>query len=180
MNIGDVKGAIMDKALQGMATPPKVLVELGSHCGYSTIRIASQLKAGQMLHSVDPDALGHAVSAKLITFAAVGDRVKTWYAYSGDVLRKMAEEGMKIDFMLLDHVKELYLSDLQLALSLNLFREGSVIVADNVLVPGAPEYKAWITKQSNFRTEVHSTFLEYSKSIRDEVLVSTFLGNIQK
>jgi len=174
MNVGDVKGLIVDKVLQ--ASKPKVAVELGSHCGYSTIRFAAQLKQGAMLHSVDPDPLGHAVSAKLIDFAGVSDRVKTWYGYSGDCLKTMARNGMVIDFLFLDHGSSHYLPDLQLALSLNLLREGSVVVADNVLYPGAPEYKAWVLKQSFFKSEVHSTFVEYSKTTRDEVLVSTYLG----
>jgi len=174
MNLGDVKGLIVDKALQ--ASKPKVAVELGSHCGYSTIRFAAQLKQGAILHSVDPDPLGHAVSAKLIHFAGVSERVKTWYGYSGDCLKTMAHNGMVIDFLFLDHGSSHYLPDLQLVLSLNLLREGSVVLADNVLYPGAPEYKEWILKQSFFKTEVNSTFIEYSKTTRDEVLVSTYLG----
>jgi len=174
MNLGDIKGVIVDKVIEKLK--PKVAVELGSYCGYSTIRFASKLPPGGILHSVDPDPLGHAISAKLLNFSGVVDRVKPWYGFSGDVLKKLAADGMVIDFLFLDHVKELYLPDLQLALSLNLLREGSVVVADNVLFPGAPEYREWIMKHPSFVTEVHTTFAEYTYSIRDELLVSVFVG----
>jgi len=88
----------------------------------------------------------------------------------------MAADGIVIDFILIDHVKELYLPDLQLMLSLNLLRKGSVIVADNILMPGAPDYKKWVLAQKCFETTVHSTFVEYSKTIADEVMVTTYLG----
>jgi len=174
MNIGDVKGEIADKALKDCN--PTVAVELGSHCGYSTIRFAQHLKPGATLYSVDPDPIGQAVSAKLIAFSGVGDKVSQHYGYSNEFLKKMAGEGKVIDFLLLDHVKELYLSDVQLAISLGLFREGTVVVADNVQTPGAPEYKQWILKQKFFRTQVHNTFIEYSKTTPDQVFVSVFLG----
>jgi catechol O-methyltransferase len=174
MNVGDVKGEIVDQAL--LACKPKVAVELGSHCGYSTIRFASLLEPGAIWHSVDPDALGHSVSAKLVEHAGLAKIVNPWYGFSGDVLKELAKRGVVIDFLFVDHVKDLYLEDLKLALSLNLLRPGSVVVADNVLFPGAPDYKEWILKQPFFESTIHSTFVEYSKTIKDEVLVSKYLG----
>merc|ERR1740129_2672426 len=43
MNVGDVKGLIVDAALKDMGRSAKVVVELGSYLGYSTVRFASLL-----------------------------------------------------------------------------------------------------------------------------------------
>ena len=59
---------------------------------------------------------------------------------------------------------------------LKLIRKGSVIVADNVVTPGAPEYRKWILNREDFETEIHNTKLEYTRHTRDEVLVSIYLG----
>merc|ERR1719397_604546 len=59
MNIGDVKGKILDQVIKDHK--PKIAVELGSHIGYSTLRIASLLSDDAVLYSVDPDPAGHAV-----------------------------------------------------------------------------------------------------------------------
>jgi len=42
----------------------------------------------------------------------------------------------KIDFLFIDHVAPLFLSDLKVIEAHNLLKKGSVVVADNVLIPG--------------------------------------------
>eukprot|EP01062_Namystynia_karyoxenos_P011695 TRINITY_DN141_c6_g1_i1.p1 TRINITY_DN141_c6_g1~~TRINITY_DN141_c6_g1_i1.p1 ORF type:complete len:322 (+),score=97.87 TRINITY_DN141_c6_g1_i1:83-967(+) len=174
MHVGDHKGKFLDDAVK--AARPMVAVELGAYLGYSTLRIARLLPEGGVVHSVDPSALGHAVQAKLLDFSGLRTRVKTVFDYSGNYLRELAEKKITIDLMFIDHVKELYLPDMQLALSLGLFRKGSVVVADNVVTPGAPDYREWILKQKSWKTEIHKTFVEYSTHVPDEVLVSVYEG----
>jgi len=80
-----------------------------------------------------------------------------------------------LDFLFIDHVKELYLPDLMLALQCGLLAPGATVVADNVRTPGAPDYKQYMLEGDGarlFDTTVHDTFLEYSDTIPDEVLVS--------
>jgi predicted O-methyltransferase YrrM len=52
--------------------------------------------------------------------------------------------------------------------------QGSLVVADNVLAPGAPEYRAWILNHTSFKTEVRRTLLEYTRDVPDEVLISVW------
>lgn len=196
------KGAIADDALESAfktwaqtATHGSTFcaVELGSHCGYSSVRFASKLKTLLLeskassfkarLICVDPDPLGAAISAKMLWHAGLTELVEPELAYSGDYFKRVAQQQpqqrqTKIDFLFIDHVKELYLADVQLALQLNLLRPGSVVVADNVVCPGAPDYKEWILNgegKKKFDTRVHETFVEYSTRIRDQVLVSRML-----
>ena len=67
------------------------------------------------------------------------------------------EEGKQIDFLFIDHVKHLYLSDLKLALELQILAKGCVVVGDNILYPGSPDYKAYMLSDEGhklFKTEV--------------------------
>ncbi|KAJ8607859.1 hypothetical protein CTAYLR_008894 [Chrysophaeum taylorii] len=174
MNVGDVKGALVDNELKKYK--PKVAVELGAHLGYSTVRFSRLLERGTKLYSVDPEPIGHAVKAALVAFAGLQDRVVPVYDYSDKFMHAMADRNEKIDFLFIDHVKEIYLKDLQLALSLGLLKPGAVVMADNVLFPGAPDYKEFVLLDPRFETTVHSTFVEYSTTTKDEVLVSIYKG----
>lgn len=176
MNVGDVKGKILDQAILD-APKKKTVVELGAHIGYSTVRIASILPKSSRLYSVDPECTGHAIKSAFLAHAGISkDRVISVYDYSQNFLKQMADRGEKIDVMFIDHVKNLYLSDLKLALELGVLNKGAVIIADNVLFPGAPDYKAFVLQDPRFDTVVHDTLLEYSKTAKDEVVVSVFNG----
>jgi len=180
MNVGDVKGKIVDAALESMGSSPKVVVEFGSYMGYSTLRLANLLRRtapDAVLYSVDPNPLGHAVKTTMLDRAGLlGPKVSNELAFSGDVVKRLAEEGKKIDFLFLDHVKHLYAEDTQLAEKLGLFRPGqTIVVADNVISPGAPEYREWMLANKNYESTPHTTLLEYTKSTPDEVIVSKYL-----
>lgn len=174
MSVGDVKGTIIDNVTA--AIKPTVAVELGSYVGYSTIRCARLLTEGAVVHAVDPNPLAYAISTSLASIAGVRDRIEFHFEYSYQLLERLAKEGVSVDFLLLDHVKTLYRSDTELALSLGLLKKGSVVVADNVVSPGAPEYREWMLGRADFHTVIHKTLLEYTKFQEDEVLVSTYLG----
>jgi catechol O-methyltransferase len=54
---------------------------------------------------------------------------------------------------------------------------GSIVVADNVGFPGAPQYRAYMREQQGklFDTVEHKTHLEYQSMLRDLVLESEYL-----
>lgn len=174
MNVGDIKGPLVDTEI--IKKNPKVAVELGAHIGYSTVRFAACLEVGAKLYSVDPEPTGHAIKMSLLEHAGLSNRVVPVYDFSDVFLRKCASDGIQIDFLFIDHVKDLYLPDLQLCLELKILAPGCVVVADNVLMPGAPEYKAWVLGSKLFDSRVVSTLLEYHKDVKDELLVSVFKG----
>lgn len=100
------------------------------------------------------------------------------YDYSDNFLHTLAEKKIQIDFLFIDHVKDLYLRDLKLALALGLLKPGTIVVADNVLTPGAPEYRAFVESDSRFETTAHHTLVEYHKHLKDIVLVSIYKGEV--
>ena len=53
-----------------------------------------------------------------------------------------------VDFVFIDHDKAAYLPDLERILGERWLHPGSIVVADNVRFPGAPEYRAYLEAQA--------------------------------
>ena len=66
--------------------------------------------------------------------------------------------------------------DLQLLESHGLLRKGTVILADNIIYPGAPEYLEYVQGSEKYNTEVIHSTLEYSDK-EDALANSTYLVN---
>ena len=57
-------------------------------------------------------------------------------------------------------------------------RAGAIVVADNIRVPGAPRYRAYMRSQQGreWQTVEHKTHGEYGSVVPDLVLESEYLG----
>jgi catechol O-methyltransferase len=182
INVGDEKGALVDAAVR--RADPKLALELGTYCGYGALRIARAAPAAKV-YSVEL-AEANAVNARQIwAHAGVADRVTCVVGTVGDgghTLDALAgEHGFTagaLDFVFLDHDKDAYLSDLQSIVDRGWLHTGSIVVADNVKVPGAPKYREYMRQQQGklFNTTEHKTHLEYQSLISDLVLESEYLG----
>ena len=64
-------GKILDRLL--MEQSPLTVLELGTHCGYSTIRIARALPLGARLYSIEMDPRNAAIAEKIIRLAGFDD-----------------------------------------------------------------------------------------------------------
>ncbi len=64
-------GKILDRLL--MEQSPLTVLELGAHCGYSTVRIARALPLGARLYSVEMDQSNAAIAEKIIRLAGFDD-----------------------------------------------------------------------------------------------------------
>ena len=98
----------------------------------------------------------------------------------GHTLDVLAEHGCAagaLDLLFIDHNKDVYLPDLLSITERGWLHPGSVVVADNVLVPGAPKYRAYMRRNQGgaWNTVEHKTHAEYTK-MPDLVLESTYLG----
>jgi catechol O-methyltransferase len=84
----------------------------------------------------------------------------------------------KLDLLFIDHDKAAYLADLQSILDRGWLHRGSIVVADNILSPGSPKYRAFMNQQQGklFDTVEHKTHGEYQTLMPDLVLESEFLG----
>ncbi len=183
MNVGDEKGEILDAALRRSGA--KRVLEVGAYVGYSALRIARQLPSDGRVYSVEFSAANAALARRIIEHAGMGERSTIVVGHLGDggkTLAHLRDEcgfaAETLDFVVLDHDKDVYLSDLLLLLDAGWLHPGSVVVADNVRFPGAPEYRAYMEKQegSLWETREHESHVEYQSLVPDLVLESTLVG----
>jgi catechol O-methyltransferase len=183
MNVGDEKGEILDRAIA--RAKPRRLLELGTYCGYSALRTARVMPAGAHLTSIEFSAANADIARRIWDHAGVADRITVVVGSLGDggstLARLEAEHGFtkgSLDFLFIDHDKAAYLPDLERILERGWLHPGSLVVADNVKIPGAPKYRAYMKDHegSTWRTIEHDAHVEYQTLIRDLVLESEYLG----
>lgn len=183
INIGDEKGELLDRAVA--AAHPRRLLELGTYCGYSALRIARAMPADAVLYSIEFNPANAEVAQRIWDHAGIGERIVVIVGTLGDngttlsALRNKHEfRSGTVDFVFIDHEKSEYLPDLHRILDQGWLHPGSVVVADNVKFPGAPQYREFMRRQEglDWHTREHPTHAEYQRIIKDLVLESTYLG----
>jgi catechol O-methyltransferase len=184
INVGDEKGVLLDDAVRRVQ--PRRVLEVGAYVGYSALRMARLLPPGGHLYSVEFSMANASIARRIVEHAGASDRVTFVVGTLGDdgarTMEKLrTEHGFaagNLDLVFLDHDKTVYLADLQRILEAGWLHPGSVVVADNVGFPGAPEYRAFMEAEEGrrFQTQAHQTHAEYQSVIPDVVLESTFVG----
>lgn len=178
INVGDEKGLLLDAAVQRVS--PATALELGTYCGYGALRIARAAPQARVF-SVELSAANAEVARRIWAHAGVADRVHCVVGTIGDggaTLDALGFAPGELDFLFIDHDKDAYLPDLQAILDRDWLRTGAVVVADNVGIPGAPRYRAYMTEHqgTRWRTVEHKTHAEYQTLLTDLVLESDYLG----
>jgi catechol O-methyltransferase len=182
MNVGDEKGELLDAAVR--RANPRLALELGTYCGYGSLRIARAAPSAKV-YSVEFSAANAEVARRIWAHADVDDRVTCVVGTIGDGGRTLGalagDHGFdtgNLDFVFLDHHKDAYIADLQSILDRGWLHPGSIVVADNVRIPGAPKYRAYMNEQQGklFNTVEHKTHVEYQTLLADLVLESEYLG----
>ncbi|KAJ8393500.1 hypothetical protein AAFF_G00059730 [Aldrovandia affinis] len=175
MNVGDEKGLILDSIVSEVN--PSTALELGTYCGYSTVRIARLLPPGGRCITLEFNPAYAAVARQVIAWAGIQDKVQLVEGPSGDLIPQMKELfGVQtFDFVFLDHWKDRYLPDAKLLEECGLLREGTVLLADNVICPGTPEYLQYVRNSPRYESRYFKSHLEYTK-VEDGLEKSVFLG----
>jgi catechol O-methyltransferase len=183
INVGDEKGEILDNAVR--RSMPKLLLELGTYCGYSGLRTARAMPPNARLYSIEFNAANAEIARRIWAHAGVLDRVTAIVGTlddGGATLQRLRDDSAfgdgKLDFVFLDHDKKAYLPDLQRILGEPWLHPGSIVVADNVRIPGAPDYKKHMDRAEgvSWHTTAHDTHVEYQSLLKDVVLESEYLG----
>ncbi|MCV7195659.1 O-methyltransferase [Mycobacterium angelicum] len=181
INVGDQKGPLLDAAVR--RADPALALELGTYCGYGALRIARTAPTAKV-YSIEFAEANAANARRIWAHAGVADRVTCVVGTIGDggrTLDTLANEyGFgcgKLDFVFIDHDKEAYLADLQHLLDRDWLHPGSIVVADNVMWPGSPLYRAYMSGQQGilWNTVEHEARVEY-QALPDLVLESEYLG----
>src|SRR6202008_4777899 len=109
INVGDEKGELLDAAVR--RANAGVALELGTYCGYGSLRIARAAPSAKVF-SVELSAANAEVARRIWAHAGVDDRVTCVVGTIGDGGRTLdrlaAEHGFapdKLDFLFIDHDK---------------------------------------------------------------------------
>lgn len=182
INVGDKKGALLDAAVK--RADPRLVLELGTYCGYGALRLARSAPSAR-IYSVELAEANEQIARRIWAHAGADDRITCVVGTIGDggrTLDALADEhGFgpgKLDVLFLDHDKNAYLPDLRSMLDRGWLHRGSIVVADNVKIPGAPKYREYMRQQQGklFNTVEHKTHAEYQTLLADLVLESEYLG----
>jgi catechol O-methyltransferase len=182
INVGDEKGLLLDAAVR--RANPALALELGTYCGYGALRIARAAPNAKVF-SVELAEANASNARQIWAHAGVADRVTCVVGTIGDggrTLDALANEhgftSGALDFLFLDHDKDAYLDDLKSIMDRAWLHPGTIVVADNVRVPGAPRYREYMRQQQGklWNTVEHKAHLEYQSLFADLVLESDYLG----
>ncbi|XP_005077567.1 catechol O-methyltransferase [Mesocricetus auratus] len=165
MHVGDAKGQIMDSVIREYR--PSLVLELGAYCGYSAVRIARLLPPGGRLLTMEMNPDYAAITQQMLNFAGLQDKVTILLGASQDLIPqlKTKHDVGTLDMVFLDHWKDRYLPDTRLLEEQGLLRKGTVLLADNVIVPGAPDFLEYVRGSSSFECTHYSSHLEYMKVV---------------
>ncbi|KAI8479795.1 hypothetical protein Bbelb_424540, partial [Branchiostoma belcheri] len=155
MHVGETKGVVLDQAIRDLQ--PKVCLELGTYCGYSAIRMARQLRTGGRVIGVEHSQKFADIAKDTVRHAGLGKMVKMIVGSSSQVIPQLkSQHGVsQVDFVFLDHAESLYTTDLKLLERHELLSTGSVILADNVMHPGAPDFLKYVRGSPRYECSFH-------------------------
>ncbi|XP_040180468.1 catechol O-methyltransferase B-like isoform X1 [Rana temporaria] len=265
MNVGDKKGEILDAVI--LETRPRCVLELGTYCGYSAVRIARLLPPGARLVTIEMNPHYAQVAKEVIRHAGLEAQMplvpdypvpsgvssscsqaeqtasNTTLPPSSNQLRWRLQEALlyttlqclqlplqlfsrtsqnpftsssslptrketterqpaaqtckvellvgsssilipqlkkkldieNFDLVFIDHWKVSYLPDTKLMEECGLLRAGSVLLADNVVCPGTPDYLQYVRNSPKYQSQYFQSYLEYLQ-VEDGLEKSVFLG----
>mmetsp|Transcript_109610 Transcript_109610/g.353704 ORF Transcript_109610/g.353704 Transcript_109610/m.353704 type:complete len:730 (-) Transcript_109610:43-2232(-) len=167
---GDEKAAVLADAL-GQAVPLTSeeglsyrVLEVGTYCGFSAISFVISRPRCQVV-SIEAEPARVAIARSVVAFAGVSHLVEVCTGHSQDVLPwlaakadaragSLAKPGFNAVF--LDQCGGRFGSDLRVLEASGLLAPGAVVVADNVLKPGAPAYLWHVVYGGSYETEIVS------------------------
>ncbi|XP_035682402.1 catechol O-methyltransferase-like [Branchiostoma floridae] len=176
MHVGETKGVVLDQAIRDLQ--PKVCLELGTYCGYSAIRTARQLRIeGARVLCVECCQEYADVTRETVRHAGLDKKIKVIVGNSSQVIPQLKKKygTMKVDFVFLDHVESLYTTDLKLLERHDLLSTGSVILADNVLHPGAPDFLKYVRGSPRYECSFHpATVRVEGNTVQDGLMKAVY------
>jgi catechol O-methyltransferase len=147
---------------------------LGTFLGYSSLRITAQLPNDALFITIEADAQSAQIARSIHEFAGVADRIKIINGYTENVIPRLSTDFHihAFDLIFIDHRNDVYLRDLKMLENVGLIKSGTMIVADNVIYPGAPDYLKYVRNNPNYKTTTYDATLEYRNDIPDSVEIS--------
>ncbi|CAE7322574.1 COMT [Symbiodinium natans] len=136
---GGSKAPVLTCASQA-APPHTAVLEIGTYCGYSSLRLALAVP-GAKIATADVDPAHVLIARNVLAFGGLEPpSVTVWTGHSTDLLPQLSAHYRPgtFGFVFMDQRGSLYHEDLHALESAGLLHPGAVLLADNVLKPGAP------------------------------------------
>ncbi len=170
-SIGPVKGRIISDIIKKYR--PTSILEIGTLHGYSAILMGNLLPddTGKLITiEIDRDLANIAI--KNIEKAGLSYKVKVICNDAIDVITTL--DRYKFDMVFLDAIKTQYLHYLRLIEERNLINEGSVVIADNVILYESEmkDYLEYVRNSGNYQSQTTETTLEFNKNVKDALEIS--------
>ncbi|POM64241.1 Catechol O-methyltransferase [Phytophthora palmivora] len=177
MNVGAVKGVLVDAEIH--QKKPRVMAEIGAYTGYSTVRFASAQREAAKVAGTDSHYYSFEFSPEfaaraqeMVSFAGLDDQVTIIEGAFSDQLHVLKDKT--VDIFFIDHDKSLYVSDTQKILASGTLQPGSLLIADNVLIPGAPEYLTFLDEHPHLKPVLHKVPLDIFTWVNDAISVAAY------
>ncbi len=142
--------------------------------GYSSLRIVSQLSPDALFITIEADSYSAEIARSIHEYAGVADRIKIINGYTQNVIPHLTKAYNidSFDLIFIDHYKDVYVRDFKILEQVGLIKSGTMIVADNVINPGAPDYLEYVRNNPNYTTTFHEGTLEYREDVKDGIEIS--------
>ncbi|KAF7327483.1 Catechol O-methyltransferase [Mycena kentingensis (nom. inval.)] len=177
INVGSVKAQLVHDLIASQK--PKVITEMGCYMGYSAISFADAMRRQHpgdtklQYWSLEFSPLFASIAMNLVDLAGLSDIVKIVTGAAGESVKRLSQKKQLegIDMLFLDHMSEHYEPDLKICESLGLLQSGAHIVADNVLIPGAPKYAEYVRTHAGLESRTVKG-LTVPGDMEDEIEIS--------
>lgn len=150
---------------------------LAPACSYSAVLIGSAVREfGGRLVSIEVSPFFAAIATKIVEFAGLRDVVRVVVGPAKTRVPRLCDDfGIRpggVDFLFVDHWKELYVPDLKVVESAGLLHRGSVVIGDNILFPGAPEFVEYVQNSGGYDLRIVESHLEYAPTTKDALAIA--------
>jgi len=176
---GTQKAKVLEAVVAGGVQQPTQILEIGTYCGYSALRMLLALQRSVpplLLHidSLEADAVHAVVACNVLQVAGVSsDQIRIHIGHSKSLLPSWPAAQFGAVFM--DQRGPRYEEDLSVLERRQLLAPGAAIIADNVLKPGAPRFLWKLTEQRRQDNSYHLQILslqEFAMPSEDWMTVS--------
>jgi len=136
--------------------------------------MASQVPNDVLIISIERNPDSAEIAHTIHKHAGVANRIKIVIDSTGHAIPRLSQKYhiRSFDFIFIDHHGAHYLRDFMLLEQFGLIRSGTMIVADNVITPGAPDYLNYIRNNRNYKSKTYESTLEYRDDVPDGVEIS--------
>ncbi|EGW29958.1 catechol o methyltransferase [Spathaspora passalidarum NRRL Y-27907] len=162
MIIGPHKGQVIIDEIKKVN--PKIMIELGCYVGYSAILFASVLPEDSKYYSFELNDKFAAIARKFISLAGLDHKIEIFVGKASDRLPEFRDKignvngkPKAVEFVFIDHWKDVYVPDLRILETLNFIAPGTVIAADNIIYPGVPGYTDYVQGSAEYKKEHNKT-----------------------